>query len=124
VEADQPAPGHPIVLTKVILDSLAARYASVIRTIERLTRSRIEGIHIVGGGARNDYLNQATANAAERPVLAGPIEATALGNLLVQAISCGVTTLHEGRDWIARCFTPRRFEPADSLRQLDRQPGH
>ena len=124
VEGDQPAPGDPIVLTKVILDSLASRYASVIRIIERLTRSRIEGIHIVGGGARNDYLNQATANAADRPVLAGPVEATALGNLLVQAISSGLTTLGQGREWIARSFAPRRFDPVDRLRQLHRQTGH
>jgi rhamnulokinase len=114
LETDQESPDDPIVLTKVILDSLACRYASVIRTIERLTRSRIEGIHIVGGGSRNDYLNQATANATGRPVLGGPVEATGLGNLLMQAVSCGVTTLAEGREWIGRCFVPRRYEPIES----------
>ena len=62
----------PAIVTKVVLDSLALRYASVITTLERLTGQSIEGIHIVGGGALNAYLNQATANAAGRPVLAGP----------------------------------------------------
>ena len=56
----------------------------------------MEGIHIVGGGARNDYLNQATANATGRPVLAGPVEATGLGNLLVQAVACGITPFQDG----------------------------
>ena len=64
---------------------------SVIKAIERLTGECVEGIHIVGGGARNTYLNQATANATGRPVLAGPVEATGLGNLLVQAAACGIT---------------------------------
>ena len=114
LETDQESPADPIVLTKVILDSLACRYASVTRTIERLTCSRIEGIHIVGGGSRNDYLNQATANATGRPVLAGPVEATGLGNLLIQAVSCGVTTLAEGREWIGRSFAARRFDPVES----------
>lgn len=114
VETNQAAPTDPIALTKVILDSLAFRYASVIRTIERLTRSPIEGIHIVGGGSQNHYLNQATANATGRPVLAGPVEATGLGNLLVQAVTCGVTTLAEGREWIGRSFASRRFDPVDS----------
>jgi rhamnulokinase len=112
-DTDQAAPIDPIRLTRVILDSLAFRYASVIQTIERLTRSPIEGIHIVGGGSQNDYLNQATANATGRPVLAGPVEATGLGNLLVQAVSCGVTTVEEGREWIARSFSPRRYDPFD-----------
>ncbi len=89
VESRQPATDDPAVVTKIILDSLALRYASVITTLERLTSQSIEGIHIIGGGAQNAYLNQATANAAGRPVLAGPIEATAIGNLLVQAVACG-----------------------------------
>ena len=61
------------------------------------------GIHIVGGGCQNDYLNQATADAAGRPVLAGPVEATATGNLLVQAIACGeIASLAEGRQLLRR----------------------
>jgi rhamnulokinase len=65
----------------------------------------------VGGGCRNDYLNQATADAARRPVLAGPVEATATGNVLLQAIASGrLASLCEGR---ARVGLPKRFEPRD-----------
>jgi len=113
-ETGQHAPADPVLLTKVILDSLALRYASVIATIERLTSRSIEGVHIVGGGAHNWYLNQATADATRRPVLAGPVEAAAAGNLLVQAIACeDVASLAEGRSMLMarmrlQAFTPRR----------------
>ena len=111
-EAGHPAPDDPVGLAKVILDSLAARYASVVDTLEALTGRAIPGIHIVGGGSQNDYLNQATANAARRPVMAGPVEATALGNLLVQSLASGtISSIAEGRRAIAASLSPRRFEP-------------
>ena len=97
-----------------MLDSLALRYTSVIATLERLTSQAIKGIHIIGGGAQNAYLNQATANAAGRPVFAGPIEATAIGNLLVQAVACGTLAgLGDGRRAIdaTAALAPRRFDP-------------
>jgi rhamnulokinase len=114
-ETGQPATDDPVVLTKVILDSLALRYASVVETLELLTGEAIAGIHIIGGGARNDYLNQATANAAGLPVLAGPVEATAIGNLLMQAHTCGtIETLAQGRRAVTASFPPRRFDPKNS----------
>jgi rhamnulokinase len=104
----------PVYLTKVILDSLALRYASVVTTIERLTGRDVEGLHIVGGGSQNDYLNQATANATGRPVLAGPVEATATGNVVAQAIACGrLSSLDEAREVLRRTLRPRRFDPQD-----------
>jgi rhamnulokinase len=104
----------PVVLAKVILDSLALRYASVVESLERLTGRRIEGLHIVGGGCQNDYLNQATANATGRPVLAGPVEATATGNILVQSIAHGtLASLEEGRELVRQAWAPRRFDPKD-----------
>jgi rhamnulokinase len=100
----------PIRLTKVILDSLALRYASVVAQIEHVTGHAIPGIHIVGGGSLNHYLNQATADASGRDVLAGPVEATAIGNLLVQAHAAGaIRSLTEGRQLIARTFPPTRY---------------
>ncbi|HEX7317327.1 MAG TPA: rhamnulokinase family protein [Pyrinomonadaceae bacterium] len=103
---------EPALLTKVILDSLAFRYASVLRTIESLTGSELEGVQIVGGGSRNDYLNQATADAVELPVLAGPVEATVTGNVLVQAVAAGrFASLAEGRRHVAENVSLRRFEP-------------
>jgi rhamnulokinase len=105
----------PATLTKVILDSLAFRYASVLRTIESLTGRRVEGVQIVGGGSRNDYLNQATADAAGRPVLAGPVEATVTGNVLVQAIAAGrFGSLAEARRHVSENVGVRRFEPRET----------
>ena len=108
----QQAPDDPVRMAKVVLDSLALRYASVVRMIERLTGRPIPGIHIVGGGSLNAYLNQATADASGRPVLAGPVEATAIGNLLVQGMAAGtIGSLAEGRRLVAEAFPPVRFEP-------------
>jgi rhamnulokinase len=108
----QSAPDDPVLITKIILDSLAARYASVIRTIESLTARRIRGIHVVGGGSLNGYLNQATADAAGVPVMAGPAEATAAGNVIVQAIACGeLSSIAEARELLARSVELRTYEP-------------
>lgn len=85
-EIGQTVPESPAEMTACILQSLALRYASVIRTIERLTSHSIEGIQIVGGGSQNDYLNQATATASGKTVAAGPVEATVIGNLLASII--------------------------------------
>jgi len=113
-ETGQRVPDDPARLTRVILDSLAFRYASVVRTIEALTGEAVPGLHIVGGGCQNDYLNQATADASGRPLLAGPAEATATGNLLLQAVAAGrLGSLAEGRRLVARAVRPRRFEPQE-----------
>jgi rhamnulokinase len=108
----QRAPDQPAQLTRVILDSLALRYASVVATIESLAGEPVPGVHVVGGGCRNDYLNQATADAAGRPVVSGPVEATATGNVLLQAIAAGrLDSLAEGRSLVALRAELRRFEP-------------
>jgi rhamnulokinase len=101
-----------VTLSRVILDSLARKYRTVIDEIEAVTGRRIEGIRIVGGGSQNDYLNQATADACGRPVVAGPVEATALGNLAVQAIAAGrFRSVAEARGFAARHAPARRFTP-------------
>jgi rhamnulokinase len=113
-ETGQAAPDDPAAFARVVLDSLALRYASVVRTIESLSGETVRGIHVVGGGCRNAYLNQATADAAGIPVQAGPVEATAIGNLLLQAIACGgLGSLAEGRAQVARSVDVRRFEPRE-----------
>ncbi|HEX8500482.1 MAG TPA: rhamnulokinase family protein [Pyrinomonadaceae bacterium] len=105
----------PAALTKVILDSLALRYASVLRAAESLTGDEVEGVQVVGGGSRNDYLNQATADASGLTVLAGPAEATVTGNVLVQAVTAGrFSSLGEARRHVALNVSPRRFEPRAS----------
>jgi rhamnulokinase len=114
-ESGQAAPDDPVALTRIILDSLASRYAEIVALVESITGRHVAGIHIVGGGSRNAYLNQAAANASERPVLAGPVEATAAGNVLVQAIAAGVLPdLAEGRRRLAASTALQRFEPRDA----------
>jgi rhamnulokinase len=111
-ETGQPAPTDQAALARVILDSLALRYASVLRTIEALDGGAIAGVQIVGGGSRNDYLSQATADATGRPVVAGPAEATVIGNVLVQAVTAGrFASLAAGRRHVADGIQPRRFDP-------------
>jgi len=123
-ESGQAAPADPAAVAKVILDSLAHRYASVFRTIEQLTGAPIEGVQIIGGGSQNAYLNQATATATGMPVLAGPIEATAIGNAAVQAITGGrFASLADARSHVAGHVRPASFAPrptAASIRAADR----
>ena len=119
-ENNQRVPDDPITITKVILDSLAFRYASVIKTIESLTAQRISGVQIVGGGSRNDYLNQMTAKATNFPVNAGPVEATVIGNALVQGIAVGrFSSLAEGRKYVASKVRAKRFSPCVSDELLE-----
>src|SRR5207249_7469708 len=74
---------------RCVLESLALLYRRTLRQIEQLLGRRVERLHIVGGGGRNSLLNRFTANALQIPVLIGPVEATAAGNILVQAITLG-----------------------------------
>jgi rhamnulokinase len=102
----------PIRVTKIILDSLAFRYASVLETIERLTGEPIGAVQIVGGGGRNAYLNQMTANASGKTIKAGLTEATVTGNALVQAIAAGrFADLSEARKHIAQNVRLKSFAP-------------
>ena len=83
--------------------------------MEELTGVSVEVIHIVGGGTKNELLNQFTANACGRPVITGPIEATALGNVLVQARTSGeIGSLAEIREVVRRSCEMKQYEPSDS----------
>jgi len=114
-EREEYLPQNPTGIARMILNSLALRYASVLRTMERLTDRTIKGVQIVGGGSQNDYLSQATANAAGRSVLAGPVEATVTGNALVQAIAAGqFQSLAEARHHVALNTQLREFTPHPS----------
>jgi len=114
-ETGQPVPEEPGAIVRCILESLALKYRWVIERLEELLGRRIPAIHIVGGGARNAVLCQWTADATQRPVLAGPVEATAIGNLMVQAMALGyVGSLAEAREVIRRSFAPVVYEPRAS----------
>ena len=110
----QPVPEDPGDCTRVILESLAFKYRLVLESLEEVVGVRFDHLRIVGGGARNRLLSRLTADALGRPVLAGPVEATALGNIAVQMMATGrAASLAQARELIDRSFPPERFEPAD-----------
>ena len=86
----QPVPTSPASFTRCILDSLALAHRRAVRAAQELSGRNVDAVHIVGGGARNELLCQLTADACDLPVLAGPVEATALGNILIQSRAAGV----------------------------------
>jgi rhamnulokinase len=88
-ETQQPAPATPGEFVRCILESLALLYRRTLQQVDSLVGRRSERVHIVGGGSRNKLLNQLAADALQIPVVTGPTEATALGNIIVQAIAMG-----------------------------------
>ncbi len=111
--AGQPAPASEGALARGILESLALKYRWVLEKLESLLGYRLDTVHIVGGGAQNALLCQFTADATGRPVIAGPVEATALGNALAQAMALGeVASLAEARAIIRASFELQRYEPS------------
>ncbi len=112
---EQPPPADPAHFVRCILESLALKSALVIRQIELATQQRIERIRVIGGGSKNRLLNQFTADASGKPVIAGPAEATALGNIAVQMTAAGdAASLNDARDLIERSFPLESFEPRDT----------
>jgi rhamnulokinase len=108
----QPAPDGVGGTVRCALESLALCYRWVLERLETQTGRRAEVIHIVGGGCQNGLLNQFTADACNRPVLAGPVEATAIGNVLVQALGVGVLgSLADAREVVRRSFDVQRLTP-------------
>ena len=111
-ETGQPVPETPGQFARCIFESLALSYAHTLADAERIAGRRAERLHVMGGGSKNALLNQFTAEALGRPVLAGPAEATAIGNVLVQAIALGaLPSLAAARATVARSFPPERFVP-------------
>ena len=99
---------------RTILESLALRYRMVLETIEDIVDGRMDTLHIVGGGGQNLLLNQFTANAVERPVVVGPVEATAAGNVLMQMVASGdIASLAEGREAVRRSFELTTYLPEE-----------
>jgi sugar (pentulose or hexulose) kinase len=114
-ESGQPVPEGVGEVTRAVLESLAMEYRVIIDRLARITGKAVEVIHIFGGGSQNQLLNQMTANATGRPVVAGPVEATVLGNALVQLISLGeLKDLQEARQLVARSGQLTRYEPQET----------
>ena len=110
----QTAPTSAGEFVRAALESLALKYRMVLGWLEELAGAKVEVIHIVGGGSQNELLNQFAANACGRPVVAGPVEATALGNVLVQARTSGaLATLAEMRSVVRASSALQHYEPRD-----------
>jgi rhamnulokinase len=108
----QPAPDSRGAVVRCILESLALKHAQVVDLIRDATGAVPRTLHVVGGGSRNELLCGLTADAAELPVVAGPAEATTVGNLLVQAIALGeLSSLEEGRAVVRASFPLDTYEP-------------
>jgi rhamnulokinase len=111
----QPSPKSPAAFVRCVLESLAFKYRQVIEDLERVTKRPIEQIRIIGGGSKNHLLNQFTADATGRRVLAGPAEATALGNIAIQVLATGAAdSLKEVRAMVDRSFPTESFEPRET----------
>ncbi|MBI3865482.1 MAG: rhamnulokinase [Planctomycetia bacterium] len=110
----RPAPTTEGEFVRGALESLALKYRMVLGWLEELSGTPVDVVHIVGGGSQNELLNQFTANACGRLVVAGPVEATALGNVLVQARTSGaISTLAEMRSVVRESSALRHYEPED-----------
>jgi rhamnulokinase len=101
----QRPPQTPAQITRCILESLADAYAAAIVELEKITGRRVDQLNIVGGGSQNELLNQLAADRCGIPVLAGPVEATAIGNLMAQ------TDISNKRAFVAQHFAPKLFRP-------------
>ena len=114
-ETNQPVPANHAAFMRCIHESLALFYRVVLRRIERFTGRKIGQLHIVGGGSKDATLNQYAANALKIPVLAGPTECTALGNILIQAIALGHLPSHAAaREVVRNSFELKTFTPENS----------
>jgi rhamnulokinase len=111
-ERGQGEPRDPGQIVRGVLEGLAALYASSIGELEEVSGRPVEALYIIGGGSRNTLLCELTAKAAGIPVFAGPVEATAIGNIMVQAISTGeLETIAKGRELIRRSYRIEEFDP-------------
>ena len=114
-QTGQPVPETYGELTRCIFDSLALRYRQVFGYMQEMAPFKIERLHVIGGGSRNNLLNQFTCNAVGVPVTAGPSEGTALGNIMLQAKAFGlVDTVQQMRDMIGQSIELAEFEPKDA----------
>jgi len=103
-------------IIRCALESLALTYRRSLAVLEEITGGRIDTIHMVGGGTQNELLCQFAADACNRPVVAGPVEATAIGNLLTQAVALGDLNAAEVREVVRSSFSPVHYKPQDTAK--------
>jgi len=111
----QTVPDSASNIVRIILESLALKYRQILDQLRQICPNPIEKIHIIGGGSKNYLLNQFTANATGLPVIAGPYEGTAIGNIIVQAISDkSIRDISEARTIIKNSVKVKVFEPKNT----------
>ena len=116
-DTGQSAPSSPGAIVRCVLESLALRYREVIEALATCAGQRVNTIHIFGGGSQNKLLNQMTADATGLPVVAGPVEATVMGNALVQLITLGeLKDLREARQLVADFDSLQHYQPKGKSR--------
>jgi len=112
--------GQPVLqdkgeLTRSVLESIALKYRWVLERLEEITGTRFKRLHIIGGGTQNRLLNQFTADATQCTCLTGPVEATALGNVVMQGIALGhIESLEYARNLVRKSFPPLVYQPGES----------
>lgn len=115
-KTNQPIPETKGEIARCVYDSLVLKYKYTIKQIESVTGNKIEKLHIIGGGANNKIMNQLTANATGIPVFAGPTEATAIGNIMLQVKALGlVKSLEEIREVVRNSFEVTEYKPLSDL---------
>jgi len=114
-DTGQPVPETPGQIMRCALESLALKYRQTVDELQQISASPIDMLHLVGGGTRNLVLNQYTANALNRPVITGPTEATAMGNIICQAMAVGeISSLEAARDLVRNSSESKTFLPQDA----------
>jgi len=120
IHSGQVAPQSKNEIVRSSLEGLALKYREVLENLRRKTGKSLQQLHIVGGGTQNELLNQMTADSTGCEVLTGPIEATGVGNVVVQMMAQGeVTSLADARELISLSFEPKRYEPNQSNQWKD-----
>jgi len=116
----QPVPESKGQVVRCALESLALTYRDTLNALEDVLGKRIDVIHIVGGGTQNTLLSQMTADACNRQVVAGPVEATAIGNILMQAVALGdLASTAELREVVRNSYAPVHYDPRDTAKWDD-----
>jgi len=119
-KSNQYVPESPGEIIRTVLESLALAYRDVFEKLEAVSGQSLDVIHIIGGGSQNGLLNQLTADATEKPIIAGPVEATVIGNALMQLITLGeLGGLSEARQVVAKMQGMKRYEPNHSAEWED-----
>ena len=114
-DTNQKVPQTKGQIVRVALEGIALKYRLVLERLEELTGKRLDPLHIIGGGTQNRLLNQFTANSTGRTVVTGPVEATAIGNILMQALGLKhLSSLGEAREMVRTSFEPEVYEPENT----------